>query len=180
MASLRRPSSSLRHLEQPIIIPPLGVPKRERGLPQQTYLSAVGPLFWAGLQGGVDPGALEEPRDLALGIRYHSAKDDVTIIEGATLQTTTYLSILYCNMGESYTNLHTMETSFPRGTVRYMEVGLSSGAQANSARLSEGTRMPSRRLGPWQTGSTGRGTLLWESHRRRLRRRQSQDHLQHS
>ena len=72
-----------------------------------------------------------------------------------------------------------METSFPRGTVRYMEVGLSSGAQANSARLSEGTRMPSRRRGPWHTGSTGRGTLLWDSHRRRLRRRQSQAHLKH-
>ena len=72
-----------------------------------------------------------------------------------------------------------METSFPRGTVRYIDVGLSSGAQANSARLSEGTRMPSRRRGPWHTGSTGRGTLLWDSHRRRLRRRQSQDHLEH-
>ena len=77
------------------------------------------------------------------------------------------------------TCLQTMETSFPRGTVRYMEVGLSSGAQANSARLSEGTRMPSRRRGPWHTGSTGRGTLLWDSHRRRLRRRQSQAHLKH-
>ena len=71
-----------------------------------------------------------------------------------------------------------METSLPRGTVRYIEVGLSSGAQANSARLSEGTRMPSRRRGPWQTGSTGRGTLLCDSHSRRLRRWQSHDHLQ--
>ena len=33
----------------------------------------------------------------------------------------------------------TMETFFPFGTVRYMEVGDSWGAQANSDRLNEGT-----------------------------------------
>ena len=56
---------------------------------QTTYLSAVASFsfFWAGIHGGVDPGALEEPRHLALGIRDHPAKYDVTIIEGATLVT---------------------------------------------------------------------------------------------
>ena len=79
-------------------------------------------------------------------------------------------------MGSLFTR-HTMETFFPLGTVRYMEVGLRVGLQANSARERAGTRMPSRRRGPWQTGSTGRGTLLWESQRRKERREQSHSHL---
>ncbi len=41
--------------------------------------------------------------------------------------------------GGSDATLHTMETFLPLGTVRYMEVGDSCGAQANSARDKEGT-----------------------------------------
>ena len=42
MASLRRPSSSLRHLEQPIIIPPLGESEGEKAsvlMQRLSYLS---------------------------------------------------------------------------------------------------------------------------------------------
>ena len=75
-------SSSLGHLEQPIMYyTSLGRHRGEKG----THLSAVAAFFTpTSLDGGVDPDALEEPRNLALGIRQHSAKDDITIIEEAS------------------------------------------------------------------------------------------------
>ena len=73
----------------------------------------------------------------------------------------------------------TIETFLPLGTVKYIEVGDNCGAHANSAKLKLWTWMPKSLRGPWQDGSTILGTLLWVSHKRKLRCRQSQVHLQH-
>jgi len=70
-----------------------------------------------------------------------------------------------------------METFLPLGTVKYMEVGDNWGAHANSARLKLWMWIPTSLRGPWHEGSTIRGTLLWVSHKRKLRSRQSQVHL---
>ena len=72
----------------------------------------------------------------------------------------------------------TIETFLPLGTVKYIEVGDNWGAHANSAKLKLWMWMPKSLLGPWHEGSTILGTLLWVSHRRKLRNRQSQVHLE--
>ena len=77
----------------------------------------------------------------------------------------------------SEATLQTMETFLPLGTVKYMEVGDNCGAHANSARLKLWMWIPTSLRGPWQDGSTIWGTLLWVSHKRKLRSRQSQVHL---